>query len=231
MRILKLISALLSYPTQALLDAVPELEQAVREDRSLPLHERERLFDFLETLEDADIWTLQAAYVEQFDRGRKFSLHLFEHVHGESRDRGQAMVDLLTVYQRHGFELKARELPDYLPLFLEFLASLPDAEARELLDQAMHVVALLGERLSAQHSPYHVLFDALLALGTTPQTLDAIREQVAGEGPDRSITEMDKIWEEEQVTFLASGPGGCGASQPAQQTVHFVRRPQAAAPL
>ena len=76
---------------------------------------------------------LQERYVASFDRGRARSLYLFEHVHGESRDRGQAMVNLLEIYRRHEFELNARELPDYIPLFMEYLAQRPDGEALDLL--------------------------------------------------------------------------------------------------
>ena len=64
----------------------------------------------------------QAKYDSLFERGRSLSLWLFEHVHGESRDRGQAMVDLMAQYDMAGFEINAKELPDYLPMYLEFLS-------------------------------------------------------------------------------------------------------------
>ena len=185
---LKIVSALLCYPQPDLMDALPELAALVREDDELPVVERGRLVDFIDELADSDLWTLQEHYVARFDRGRKLSLHLFEHIHGESRDRGQAMVDLLDVYRGAGFELKARELPDYLPLFLEFLATRPHEEARRLLDDASHVIALLGARLAERHDPYAVLFDALLALIELPADLGEIRAQAASEGPDRTIT-------------------------------------------
>lgn len=211
---LKVVSALLCYPQPDLIAALPELASLVRGDRDLPLVERGRLVDFIDELREADPWDLQERYVALFDRGRKLSLHLFEHIHGESRDRGQAMVDLLDVYRRGGYELAAKELPDYLPLFLEFLSTRPADEARGLLDDASHVIALLGARLAERQSPYAVVFDALLALVDAPAGLGDIRAQAAAEGPDRTITEMDKIWEEEQVTFLAnqSPDGGCGAN-------------------
>jgi hypothetical protein len=83
---------------------------------------------------------IAGAYVRLFDRGRALSLHLFEHIHGESRDRGQAMVNLLEVYRQHGFELSARELPDYMPLFLEYLAQRPQEEALDMLADTLHVM-------------------------------------------------------------------------------------------
>lgn len=230
---LKIVSALLCYPQPDLMDALPELAALVRENDELPVVERGRLVDFIDELADSDLWTLQEHYVARFDRGRKLSLHLFEHIHGESRDRGQAMVDLLDVYRGAGFELKARELPDYLPLFLEFLATRPHEEARRLLDDASHVIALLGARLAERHDPYAVLFDALLALIELPADLGEIRAQAASEGPDRTITDMDKIWEEEQVTFLASQApdGGCGvAAAGTAQPLAFVPPRQMRAP-
>ena len=221
---LRVVSALLCYPQPELIAALPELATLVREDRELPVVERGRLVDFIDELRESDLWELQERYVALFDRGRKLSLHLFEHIHGESRERGQAMVDLLEVYRRGGYELAAKELPDYLPLFLEFLSTRPADEARSLLDDASHVIALLGARLAERHSPYAAAFDALLALVDAPADLGEIRAQAATEGPDRTITEMDKIWEEEQVTFLANQApdGGCGAGSGAQTNAQPV---------
>lgn len=230
---LKIVSALLCYPQPELIAALPELAAHVRDDDELPVVERGRLVDFIDALAETDLWTLQERYVARFDRGRKLSLHLFEHIHGESRDRGQAMVDLMDVYRRAGFELNARELPDYLPLFLEFLATRPDDEALRLLDDASHVIALLGARLAERHDAYAVLFDALLALVEAPEELGEIRAQAASEGPDRTITDMDKIWEEEQVSFLASKApdGGCGvATAGTAQPLPFVPPRQMRAP-
>ena len=138
---------------------------------------------------------LQEQYVATFDRGRALSLHLFEHIHGESRDRGQAMVNLLEVYRKHGFELNARELPDYIPLFLEYLAQRPVEEALDLLAETAHVLTLLGARLAERGNDYHAVFDALTALVGEPDDSAEIRHQAATEGPDQAIVNMDKIWD------------------------------------
>ena len=159
------------------------------------------------------VMDLQEQYIRLFDRGRALSLHLFEHIYGESRDRGQAMVDLLAVYRQHGFELNTRELPDYIPLFLEYLAQRPESEALNLLTDAMHVIALLGARLAERGSDYHVVFTALSALVGEPADIAAIRRQVADEGPDQTVVNMDQIWEEEAVTFLGN-QDGCGMDNP-----------------
>lgn len=126
MQTLKILAALLHYPEQELQTAAPELRALVAADPLLRESERRGLAGFVTRLQEGDLLDLQSEYVATFDRGRKLSLHLFEHVHGESRDRGQAMVDLLAQYRAIGLELAVRELPDYLPLFLEYCSLLPE---------------------------------------------------------------------------------------------------------
>ncbi|MFT4174504.1 MAG: nitrate reductase molybdenum cofactor assembly chaperone [Rhodocyclaceae bacterium] len=163
----RVLSALLQYPEQALIDALPECE-AVLDEAAM----RARLAPVLAHLAGASLVTVQEAYVDTFDRGRKYSLHLFEHLHGESRERGPALVDLMQAYQREGFDIDANELPDYLPLFLEFLGSVPAAVAQSFLDEAIHIIGALGERLRAAASPYACVFDLLVSLASiAPQPL------------------------------------------------------------
>ena len=127
----KVLSALLTYPTAELQAAVAEM-RAVLDAEALPAAAQPRpARPLLDELATGDLYDLQERYVLLFDRTRSLSLHLFEHVHGESRDRGQAMVDLKAMYESHGLATVTSELPDYLPLFLEFLATLPQAEACE----------------------------------------------------------------------------------------------------
>jgi nitrate reductase delta subunit len=221
MKTLKVISRLLCYPRLDMLGALGEMAAALEAERLLPADLRRRIGALIAEFRITDPYVLQEDYVNLFDRGRAVSLHLFEHVHGESRDRGQAMVDLVDLYRRHGFELSARELPDYLPLFLEFVSERPVDEARELLADAAPVVALIGERLALRGSRYAVLFDALQAFAGAPENLVEIREQAAAEGPDQTVVNMDKYWEEEAVTFLA--PGGCGSGQATEQPIHWVK--------
>jgi nitrate reductase delta subunit len=153
----------------------------------------------------ADLLDLQERYVALFDRGRFLSLHIFEHVHGESRDRGQAMVNLLQMYESHGFEMSTHELPDYIPLFLEFLAQQKSAEAIKLLQDAMPVLSLLGARLAERDSEFRVIFDALEAIAGEPEGITAIRQQARTETPDETVLHMDEIWEEEAVGFMGGG--------------------------
>ncbi|MEJ7137990.1 nitrate reductase molybdenum cofactor assembly chaperone [Amphibiibacter pelophylacis] len=158
----RLLSVLLDYPGQELLDAEGEIRAALQQLPALagPL---EPLLGFLYR-EGHSLIDLQENYTATFDRNPGHALHLFEHIHGESRDRGQAMVDLLQEYQRHGFEPAMAELPDHVPLFLEFLSLVPEAEASGLLGDAIHVLAGIGERLARNESPYAAVFTALRSL-------------------------------------------------------------------
>jgi nitrate reductase delta subunit len=227
MKTLKVLSALLSYPQPEIQAALGEMAEALDQERLLPEREQQALRAFMNRLEHTDLMEWQERYVASFDRGRALSLHLFEHIHGQSRDRGQAMVNLLEVYHRHGFELNARELPDYIPLFLEYLAQRPMGEALDTLADAMHVLSLLGARLAERGSDYHVVFDALAALVGEPAEIADIRHQAATEGPDETVVNMDQIWEEEAVTFLANQES-CSASRmgPREaQPVQWMPRP------
>jgi nitrate reductase delta subunit len=139
-------------------------EQELEEDKTLrneSIQLERALAPLLDYLESAPLIRLQENYVATFDRSSSHSLHLFEHIHGESRDRGQAMVDLLEEYRKHGFELSTTELPDYVPLFLEFLAQLPEDQVQALLGDAIHVLATIGNKLSAAQSPYACVFEVL----------------------------------------------------------------------
>jgi len=222
MRTLKVLSALLCYPQQELQAALSEMAEVLEQEDVLPERQRRGLLALIDRLERADLMDLQEQYVGLFDRGRALSLHLFEHVHGESRDRGQAMVDLLQIYRRHGYEMNGRELPDYIPLFLEYLAQRPAEEALDLLAQSLHVMALLGARLAERGCDYHVVFDALAALAGEPADIEDIRRHAATEGPDETLVSMDKIWEEEAVTFLA-GQERCGVIRKPPGATQAVR--------
>ena len=150
----KALSLLLSYPSAELQQAVGELRAAIEMEGLVPAAVRRQLDDLLNDIASGDLYDLQERYVLLFDRTRSLSLHLFEHVHGESRDRGQAMVDLLTMYEERGLAAVKNELPDFLPLFLEFLATLPQAKACELLAQPAHILAAMAERLRKRRTRY-----------------------------------------------------------------------------
>lgn len=222
---LKVISLLLSYPTDEFKAAVPELVAAV-EGSDLAGKHKAALARLAEDIAGLDIYDAQERYVLLFDRTRSLSLHLFEHVHGESRDRGQAMVDLLEMYQNDGFEVEAKELPDYLPMFLEFLSTKTRDEAVELLGQTSHILSALQERLEKRQSIYAEAFDVLKSITCKPA---ASRVQELLETPDddpEDLEALDRIWEEEAVRFGGNaGEGTCGPDRLQRQVRAAHRRP------
>lgn len=179
--VFSVLSVLLGYPEQDWLDALPELSAALPAPARLRL---EPLFEFLRGFDD--LIELQEQYVATFDRRAAHSLHLFEHVHGESRDRGQAMVDLQQEYLKYGLEPASTELPDYVPLFLEFLGQIPPQAAEDLLGDAIHVLARLGDKLGESDSPYACLFAQLRTM--TPVPPEVLPDPPEGEMEETMIT-------------------------------------------
>lgn len=210
-RSLRALSALLDYPSVELQVHMGEIRAALANERLVPPSAVQALEPLLRELETQDLFDLQEAYTDLFDRSRKLSLHLFEHVHGDSRDRGPAMVDLGQTYHDRGFILTASELPDYLPLYLEFLACQPFAEARELLNEPAHVLAALQQRLAERGSAYQAVFGALFALAEARPDAEALKALLERDtAPERDV---DEEWREEPVTFgrpdhEAGGPTG-----------------------
>ncbi|TDR79699.1 nitrate reductase molybdenum cofactor assembly chaperone [Paludibacterium purpuratum] len=210
MNAFSLVSVLLQYPEADLLAALPEIRAALAAE---PENLGARLAPLLEYLQENGLIELQTRYVDQFDRNRSLSLHLFEHVYGESRERGEAMVSLMGTYHEHGFFINADELPDFLPLMLEFLGQLPAAEASALLGEAVHVIAAIGERLAAAQSPYAVAFAALVALSP-------VEPLPVGQPP---VRDMDEAMER-----FGSGLDGMEpllTPQATTQTIRFHPRP------
>jgi nitrate reductase delta subunit len=201
----KVLSALLSYPTAELQAAAPEFAGVLASEGLLPEPARQAVAPLIAQIAEGDLFDLQERYVLLFDRTRSLSLHLFEHIHGESRDRGQAMVDLAELYAQNGLAISARELPDYLPLFLEFLSTQPEDEARELLGQPLHIISALATRLMRRESVYAAALRALEAIARGKPEAAALQELLeAAEDDPNDLAALDAIWEEEAVTF---GPG------------------------
>lgn len=207
-KIHKVLSLLLTYPTPEIKDAAAELRSIVDADDALPASLRQGLDTLIDELATRDIYDLQERYVLLFDRTRSLSLHLFEHVHGESRDRGQAMVDLQNLYAEHGLHLAAKELPDFLPLFLEFLSTQSDEEARALLAQPAHIFAALAARLAKRQSPYEAVFRCLVTLGASKPEDEAVGALLEVDDPEATdFAALDAAWEDQPVTFGAGN--GC----------------------
>ena len=209
-RTFKALSALLTYPTAELQQAAGEISEAFDAERQIPGRIRKQLHELLSELATGDLYDLQERYVLLFDRTRSLSLHLFEHVHGESRDRGQAMIDLKAQYEQAGLFMSAAELPDFVPLFLEYLSTLPAAEACDMLGQPAHIFAALAERLRKRQSSYEAVFRALVALAAAKPKEEEVSALLETPDPDASdLAALDAAWEDEPVSFGPDAAPGC----------------------
>jgi nitrate reductase delta subunit len=173
--IFKAFSALLSYPSEEMRRALPEVAEIVRTTPLLDPARRDDLFALIDELGGGTLLAVEERYVDLFDRGRALSLNLFEHLHGESRDRGEAMVELKQLYEQAGLDLTARELPDYLPVVLEYLSCRELPEARDMLADCAHILATIGRSLVARRSRYAAVLQALLVIaGERPIEVDKV---------------------------------------------------------
>ncbi|HEY4295246.1 MAG TPA: nitrate reductase molybdenum cofactor assembly chaperone [Paraburkholderia sp.] len=220
--VFSLLAALLDYPDDGLLKSLPEAREVVRTARLLTRETRAGLGRFIDYCGERELVTLQENYVALFDRGRATSLYLFEHVHGESRDRGQAMVDLLQMYEQHGLHLAANELPDYLPVFLEYLSRLPAKEARGLLAETGEILQSITEQLTKRGSHYSFVVGALLPVAGVGHaaTPTVASDDDAGTLPGAAdYRALDAAYTDEPVRFV-------GAATPAAEPIQFYdRRP------
>jgi len=213
MKTFKALSALLSYPGEDLIAALPQVEQVLQSEGLLGPRRMDEIRSLLQKLGQGDLYDLQERYVLLFDRSRSLSLNLFEHVHGESRDRGGAMVDLLETYRDGGFDLAGSELPDHLPVLLEYLSTRPLPEALALLADASHILVALAERLTRRESAYAAVLGALVALVVTePVELPEELAAVPDDNPE-DLAALDAVWEEAQVTFGPDPNAGCPVSR------------------
>lgn len=209
-RTLKALSLLLGYPSRELQDAMPEIGAILGADPRIARDTRAALTALTEALAQGDLFDVQESYVMLFDRSRTLSLNLFEHVHGESRDRGDAMVSLIETYRAGGFEPATSELPDHLPVLLEFLSTRPFAEVRETLADAAHILDSLAARLVRRDSGYAAAFAALSQLADTQADAEAVADMLAQPDDDPTdLAALDAVWEETEVTFGPDPNAGC----------------------
>jgi nitrate reductase delta subunit len=204
MIVLRALGALLTYPRPELRDALPEIGEVLRVSPLLTPQDRVALQGLVELLTGADPLWAEERYVELFDRGRATSLHLFEHVHGDTRARGDAMVDLKMVYERAGFCLAANELPDYLPVVLEYLSCRDKAETKDMLGDCAHVLRAVGETLLQRGSNYSAVFAALLSIAGESGLDRKAASRRAAETED-----LDREWVE-QPAFGPQMPSDIG---------------------
>ncbi|HEX6073260.1 MAG TPA: nitrate reductase molybdenum cofactor assembly chaperone [Sphingomicrobium sp.] len=221
---LRALATLLGYPSAELQENVGEVRGAIIRDGLLTVAEHSRLEPLLRQFDEQDLLDLQAAYSELFDRSRSLSLHLFEHVHGDSRERGQAMIDLGQQYMEGGFFLEGGELPDFVPVFLEYASCLPPAEAREMLGQPAHVFAALAERLEKRGTNYAAIFRCLVSLAKARVDADA-RAVVDQNTPAEDAADIDTEWEEAPVSFNLGGAHEMGGPTGVVAKIRASNRP------
>ncbi|QIQ21691.1 nitrate reductase molybdenum cofactor assembly chaperone [Zophobihabitans entericus] len=204
MKSLMIISCLLEHPTKEIWQAKDELLTEVATCDELSVEQKHQLMSFIQTYLSMPLLEAQSLYCETFDLGQVTSLLIFEHVHGDSRERGQAMVELMNHYQQAGLMLHdQKQLPDYLPLFLEFIAQLPVDKQPSWLHGIATVIRLLEMRLEKKESIYQSLFTLLFALSATQVDEPTLQQQVAQEEVSYTPQMLDKIWQEEQILFQA----------------------------
>jgi nitrate reductase delta subunit len=209
---LRVLAALLGYPDAERRSHLPEMANILRREQALPAGRLAELDALLETMSRDDALDVEADYVQLFDRGRATSLHLFEHVHGDSRERGPAMIDLAQTYEKAGLYLAEGELPDFLPVVLEFSSTQPPREARAFLAEMAHILNAIFAALQQRRSAYAAALGALLELaGETPQPVEI--------APDEAI---DEVWAEPPVFDACSTKGQARPGQP--QPIQIVRK-------
>ena len=225
---LKTASILLSYPTEETHKALPELVKILNNGDQAKRRDIRLLIELANDISKSQLYDAQERYVFLFDRTRSLSLHLFEHVHGESRDRGQAMVDLMGVYEENGLVIDEKELPDYLPLFLEYLATRSEHDAVEMLTQTLHIITALRERLKKRKSIYANVFLALETFAKSKPDKSLVDTILARPEDDPDDLEaLDAIWEEEAVTFGGNaGENSCGPDRLQRQMRASRRKAQ-----
>ena len=213
---LRVLAGLLSYPGAELRSHLPEMRDALRTERAITAGRLAELDVLMDALASADPLDAEAAYVQLFDRGRATSLHLFEHVHGDSRDRGPAMIDLAQTYDQAGLCLAPGELPDYLPVVLEFVSTQPPPEARAFLGEISHIFNALFGALQERQSAYASVIGALLELaGEKAQAVTIAPEEA-----------LDESWAEPAVFGGCNSKGQATPGQP--QPIHIIRKGKSA---
>lgn len=210
---LRALAMLLGYPSAELRANLPKLIEAIETEAVVPAERRQELKALAAELTRLDPMEVESRYVETFDRGRATSLHLFEHVHGDSRDRGPAMVDLAQTYEKAGLLLGPDELPDHLCVVLEFASTQPPKLAADFLGEMEHILTAIFSALLKRGSPYAAVLAAVLELAG--QKVQAV--------PIEADEPMDESWVEPMAFDGCSTKGQAKPGDP--QPIHFVRKP------
>lgn len=209
---LRVLAHLLRYPDAEFRAHTGEMRQALQDEAALTASRLAELDTLLRQLSTRPALDVESDYVELFDRGRRTALHLFEHVHGDSRDRGPAMIDLIQTYEKGGLYLGPAELPDHLSVVLEFASTQPPPQAREFLGEIAHIVRVIFSALLGRKSPYASVLAAVLELAGEKAEAVAVAPE----------PEIDESWAEPEVFGGCSTEGQAKPNQP--QPIQIVRK-------
>lgn len=216
MKTLKILGHLLTYPSREQIEALPEFRSLLKKEKWLPEESLKAIDHLMNWMGGQDLLDLQEEFVALFDRTPSLCLHLFEHVHGDSRDRGQALVDLSGIYKDAGLLINTEEMPDFLPLFLEYLSVIEIDEAAQNLGEIANVLGVLSGRLKNRQSPYAAVFDSLIEASSRKPDEKAVAEALKdAAGKASTFDELDESWEEQNAfenslqTTGVEGDGGC----------------------
>jgi nitrate reductase delta subunit len=208
---LRALALLLSYPDADMRSKLTDIMSVLSLERALSPSRISELKNLSEQLQSLDPLEVESRYVETFDRGRLTCLNLFEHVHGDSRDRGPAMIDLSQTYAQSGLVLDPDELPDHLCVVLEFASTQTEGVAKSFLDEMAHILNSIFSALLKRESPYAAVIAAVLELsGHKAQAVSIPVED-----------SMDSSWQEPEAF---DGCQSRGQSKPnLEQPLHFVK--------
>lgn len=198
----RILSLLLTYPNEEIYHFLPKVNKTLSEENIVNAETLIGINSFVDFFTQQQLTNWQEHYVQLFDYSKSASLYLFEHVHGDSKDRGQAMVDLIELYKENGLEINRAELPDYLPMFLEFLALQTHKKAEELLAEIIDIVGFIHRKLEEKDNPYQYLLAAIIQISKRKPAKTRV-EKMISEMPEISI---DEAYEEEPVTFGGENP-------------------------
>jgi nitrate reductase delta subunit len=198
----RILSLLMTYPNEEIYAFLPQVKATLEEEDVLNAKVISGIDTFVDFFSRRPLTFWQEFYVQLFDYSRSVSLYLFEHVHGDSKDRGQAMVDLIELYKENGLQISQSELPDFLPVFLEFLALQTSSKASEYLTEIIDIVGFIHRKLEEKNNPYQYLLAAIITL-SAKQPAEARIQQMVTNMPEISI---DEAYEEKPVTFASDNP-------------------------
>lgn len=193
----KILSLLLSYPSEELQQFLRDAEDELKREALLKEEILKEISVFVQHFQKMDIIDWQAHYVQLFDNSRSASLYIFEHLKGDSKDRGQAMVDMTGFYREQGLDLSQNELPDYVPVFLEFLSTLDQRKAAEYLSIPINIIQRVYIALSDSNNPYKYILNAVISLSEKAPDHEAVQKMIKAQKP----MDFDKEYAEAPVIF------------------------------